>query len=498
MCFGPTARIMTMLSVVLALAATPLLAQTPRSLTLADAVDLARRNNPTFLSVRNDEDASSWQVREAYASLLPSASAGMTYQGEGVQRIGALDFGAASTDYLYSSYGLSVNWTIDGSSIFGITSARAGHDVARASVRAGEFNLEYAVTLQYMTVLRARDAIEVARRQLDRAEQNHDLVRVRAETGAVPMVDAKQAQVERGRAEIALIRAERGYRAEILRLSEHVGVEFGFGVELSTSAEVFEPSWALEDLLVRALSAHPSIEAARARESVGQAQVRQARSGYFPSVSVSTGLRGTTIETLNKDFLVAQAERGLESQRDRCQFENALVGSLSGSYPGFPRSCSQFVLTEADRIELVRSSEVFPLNFTKNPLTVSLTVSLPIFNGFSTQRQVEQAVASAKDARESRRAEELRLRTAVTQAFDAVVTQYRLIALEEGNRQIAEERLTMARQRYAFGAANIIELLDAQASMQAAERDHLNSLYDFQIDLTSLEAASGVRLRPAD
>ena len=78
-----------------------------------------------------------------------------------------------------------------------------------------------------------------------------------------------------------------------------------------------------------------------------------------------------------------------------------------------------------------------------------------------------------------------------------MVTQYQVIEIEASNRQVAEERLTMARQRYALGAANIIELLDAQASMQSAESDYLNALYDFQIQLTSLEAASGVRLRPA-
>ena len=88
----------------LALTASPLLAQTPRALSLADAVALARRNNPGFLSVRNDEEASAWQVREAYASLLPTANASgaVQYQEAGVQRIGNLDFGAASTDYLIS------------------------------------------------------------------------------------------------------------------------------------------------------------------------------------------------------------------------------------------------------------------------------------------------------------------------------------------------------------------------------------------------------------
>ena len=50
----------------------------------------------------------------------------------------------------------------------------------------------------------------------------------------------------------------------------------------------------------------------------------------------------------------------------------------------------------------------------------------------------------------------------------------------------------MAGQRYAQGAANVIEQLDAQASMQTAERDCLNALHDyFRTDLTRLEGAPG-------
>lgn len=486
--------------IALILIAPPLFAQEQvDNLTLREAISLARQNNPSHRIVRNDEEATAWQVREAYASFLPSvsATAGMSYQGAGVQRIGTLDFGAASTDFLHSNYGLSLNWRLDGGSIFGVASARAGHEAVKASVRAGEFDLEYFVTLQYMTALRARDAIEVARRQLDRAQQNYDLVRVRAETGAVPMVDAKQAQVERGRAEVAFIQAQRSRRAEMLRLSEQVGTELGSDVELVSGAEPFEPTWQLEDLLAQALAMHPSLVAARAREAAGRAQVRQARSGYLPSVNFNTSWRGNAIEALNKDFLVSESEQSLAGQRDRCQFENALVSGLADSYPGFPRNCGQYALTDAGRASLLSSSDVFPFDFTRNPLAVSFSISLPIFNGLTTQRQVEQAVAGAKDTSEGRRAEELRLRTAVTQAYDEVVTQYQVIEIESSNRQVAEERLTMARQRYALGAANIIELLDAQTSMQNAESDYLNALYDFQIQLTSLEAASGVRLRAA-
>src|SRR6187397_1860040 len=43
---------------------------TPRKLSLAEAVEIAQRNNPGWLSTQNDQEVADWQVREAYASFL--------------------------------------------------------------------------------------------------------------------------------------------------------------------------------------------------------------------------------------------------------------------------------------------------------------------------------------------------------------------------------------------------------------------------------------------
>src|SRR5690606_17809207 len=65
-----------------------------------------------------------------------------------------------------------------------------------------------------------------------------------------------------------------------------------------------------------------------------------------------------------------------------------------------------------DERELLASNDVFPFNFTSNPATVTLSVSFPLFNGFTRERQVQEARSAAEDARHRRRAEELARRTA--------------------------------------------------------------------------------------
>ena len=160
------------------------------------------------------------------------------------------------------------------------------------------------------------------------------------------------------------------------------------------------------------------------------------------------------------------------------------------------QDCSAFAFTDERRASAVASNSVFPFDFTKLPLSVTFRVSIPVFTGFSRQRQVAEANNLAEDAKHSRRAEELRLRTAVTQAYDNLSAAFQVVQLEERNRSLAEEQLQLQQRRYALGAAALIELLDAQTSLTTADQAYLNALYDFHWNLIRLEAAVGQSLRP--
>ena len=54
------------IAVIAAVAAVPLAAQeaVPSPLSLADALEIARGNNPSFLQIRNDEALADWDVRQ--------------------------------------------------------------------------------------------------------------------------------------------------------------------------------------------------------------------------------------------------------------------------------------------------------------------------------------------------------------------------------------------------------------------------------------------------
>lgn len=497
---GIAARVLMIALLLMALYANALLGQeAPFQLTLEDAISLAKGNNPTFLSTQNDQSAANWQVREAYAQFLPSVNTSMfgTWQEAGAQRFGTIVF-EGSTNMLYSGYGINLGMTIDGNTIFGIPNARANKRATQARVTAAEFNLESTVAFQYMAALRALDGVDVAQRQLDRARQNLQIVNTRVSTGAAAGTDGKQAEVDLGRAEVTLIQAQRDLRQARLLLAEQLGVSLDQDVRLSSEFEVFQPDYDVDRLLASALSEHPSLNSFRAQESASRAAARQtSTSQYLPSLSLSARFSGQAQEALNRQFVVAQAAERAQGRVDNCEFTNALVSAIPGGLPGQSvQECSTFAFTPEAEAEVLSANNAFPFNFASIPATVSAQISIPVFTGFTRQRQVAQANNAAEDAEHNRRAEELRLRTQVTNAYDNLVSAYRVVRAEERNRTLAEEQLLLQQRRYALGAVDLLLLMDAQTTLTTAEQLYLNSIYDFHYSLIALEAAAGQPLRP--
>ena len=493
-------RALTLAAAALMATATMALGQQTERLTLLRAIDLARENNPTFLATQNDEAAFDWAMREAVSNLLiPQVSAfgQARYRAPGVSRTGTITTGGVDQGAQYTSfYRLAATYTLDGNTLFGVPSAKADRSAAHARTVAAEFTLESLVTLQYMTALRARDQVEVARRQVDRSIENFEIAQARVDAQAAIVTDAKQAQVQLGRDSVALLQFESALRVETFRLLENIGFNLEDEVELVSEFGVFEPTWTNTALISRALESHPQLQAFAASEGARKANLRQARGSYFPSMTLTGAWDGFTQEIQNGQFLVQNAERGALGSIANCEMFNGISSGLSAPLSGFPRDCTAFTITDASREAILASNQSFPFNFTQQPFSAQLNVSIPLFNGFSRERQVSQAANAYEDAVHFRRAEELRLRTAVTSAHDALATAYNIVQVEERNRVVAAEQLELARARYTLGADNFLVLLDAERITADAERGYLDALYTFHIELANLENAVGQRLRP--
>jgi len=476
----------------------------PLALTLDEALSLAIRNNPTYLATRNDAVAADWRVREAYGGFLPQASVvgGVRYEDQGSALFGsftAADIGVTETpSYYFSSYSASARWSLSPQTWFTLSERRANRRAVAANVEAVESTLQNGVKQAYVAVLRARDNVELRRQQLEGAEETLTLARTRASAGVAIPLDAKQAEVERGRARVALLTARSEYAASRLRLMQQIGLELDRDVELTTELEVFEPTWTREWLLETALSTHPALRSLASASRAQRAAARTAWSAYLPTLTAQAGLSGFTRQVGDDGYLITQGEEAYTRQRESCQEWNDLNARLADPFPA--DDCSVWELTPARRDSLestvLANNRAFPFDFQQQPLTVSLAVSVPVFTGFSRQRQIAEADATADDTEHRLRAERLRLTADVGAALLRLEAAYEAVEIEETNRVLGAEQLEQARERYRVGLDSFVSLTEATTLKSQADQSYLAAVYTFHEALADLEAAVGRPLRP--
>src|SRR5881394_1540129 len=392
--------------------------QTPAALSLADAIAIARDQNPAYRQALNNRGPAAWGVRNAFTSLfMPSVTtaAGMTYTGPGSQTFLSSSF-SQSVSTVSSFYVLSLSWQLSGTTLSQPGLAKAQQHAVDADIAGAANTLVTGITQQYLTVLQARDQAEVARRMVARNEEFLKLAQARYGVGQATLIDVRQAQVARGQAEVALLRAETAVSVEKLRLFENMGVVPPTdikAVQLTDTFAVQTPAWQLTHLLTMAEEQNPALKALRARERAAAWGVRAATSTYGPSVSLSAGWSGFTQQFTDVDPLIANQQTAFGAEKTACD-ENNVIRSNSGLSA---RDCSGFEWGAANEQAVRDANSVFPFSFTRQPFQARLSISLPIFTNFARTQRISEARAQHGDLEESVRARGLAVHTEVSQAF---------------------------------------------------------------------------------
>lgn len=411
-----------------------------KKLSLAEALDIARRNNPDYLTTVSARSPASWSLTNATVRLFtPTAnvSGGYTYQGvspgfifQGLQV-------PPTPSYHQSSFQIGLAYQLSGSSIANRGYAAAQLNAADQDIAGSLSVLETSVKQEYINLLEARAQADLAQHVVARAQELLNLAQARYNVGQNTMIDVRQAQVTKGNADVALLQAQQNVDVEVLKLYQLLGVPAPEPphVEPTDTFLVVEPTYNQDSLVALALQANPVLRAYKAREGAARWNVRAAYSQYLPSLqaSVGTGTSWVTQDTLH--------------------------------------------LTQ------------------KSPWVFQVGISLPIWDAFSRNLQISQANAQDESLRQSVRSRELLVRANVSAAYLSLMTAYRTIAVQANNRTAADEALSLATERYKVGSGSIIELNDAQVASEQAGVTYINAIYDYHKAIAALEQAVGLPLR---
>jgi outer membrane protein len=461
------------------------------TLTLEEAIAVARQNNPQLIQTQNGVRNLDAQVRTTYGALLPSASLGFgtTFNKGGTQYFNGVPIPGGSSDSYQSGYNLSLRYSLGAQALYAPRAARATRDAGQADAANTDEFVRATVTQQYITVAQNDAQAAVLDSLVETASGQLDLVNAKLKVGAGTIIDVRAAEVALGQAQVNALTAHNNAQVAKLRLFQTLGVPANLNVNLTTTFSLAQPTFKLEELLTMAQRVNPDLAAKRSREYASKMNVRVAQASYLPSLSFSTGWGANAFGYANSEILASRAQLNAAQGYSSCVSFDSLRAGAGLSQLG----CGSPTLTDA---ELAKArSQNQPFKFSTAPFSLNASVSLPIFNGFSREQNLEQARVSRDNAAYDVRARTLQITTDVTQAYLNLVTSAKTVDLQTQIAAKAAEDLALNEASFRVGAKTFLDVSTARATYEKTQIDRVNAIYQYHFNFAALENAVGRPLR---
>lgn len=317
-----------------------------------------------------------------------------------------------------------------------VEQARAGRTTARRRIDLERSDLAFQAVRAYYTALLASARVRVQREQIAQLERTLEVVERREAAGTATAFEIQSTQTRLSAARSTLTRFRSLRRQQNAELRRLLGVrsDVSLGLDGTLRDSHTAGSRASADtLLDHAVLRHPSVRVARA-------QVQRARRA------------------------VTSADRS-----DAPQLALTARGGVKNGYPG-------------------------DLNEPRLNESIGLSLQVPLFEGFATQRRIEEAEAE-RAAAEARLADVRRqVQTRVEQAaadLRAHLDQLETTALRVKQAKRAAE---LARTRYKAGTVTNLDLLRAQTELQRARLEQTETHYRVIMGRYTLRRAAGTLL----
>lgn len=437
------------------------------SLNLDKAIGIALEQNQTLRGASQDLEAAHWGKMNAVTNFLPKVevSSSITRIDQESERRAnaAIDFIKASAGVLgippsyltdlrpfayRDTYGTSVTVLQPlyngGAEMLGVRAANATSDKSEYSFEDAQQDVIARVKISYYTVLKADELLRLAQEASARTARYLESTRRRAEVGMRTKTDVQRWEVQQASSEGALINAQNFVAAARLQLNEVLGVDLN-----------------REFVLEKVISA----DSTNGRTAAFMPLLHQAAPQTGQSVNPELLEDHPSVKIMETNLRLAD----LGIQKSWVNFQPKI--NLAFQY-GWEKN------------------NTFALDGIR-PWALSLSVSFPIFSGFSDFTSLEKARYEYK--RTEYQVESFK-RGLLMQARNAEMNvraaRQRIEAAGKGKDQ-ALDVLNSVTRRYETGGASNVDLIDVQTAYTSAKTDYITAVYDYYIASVQLARATG-------
>jgi outer membrane protein TolC len=347
--------------------------------------------------------------------------------------VGIAGGGIAGTSKDLSTFSTTINQPLftGGSTLANYRLEKLGVDISKADVETVRRDIVLLVREGYFNILRAEKFLDVARQQVKQFSAQLDVNKAFFEVGIVPKNDVLQAEVRLANARQTLVRAENDVTLAKASFNSLLRMEIDHPLQIVDILAHSPFSLRFEESVKEALDRRPEIKAANLSIQQAKEAVKIAKSGWFPTIS------------------------------------------LSGSYSRFSEEPSLLGDLRSER------------------WTVQGLATFTIGDWGKTAYRVGESKVRVTQAEDSKVQLVEGIILEVKNDYQAMLVAEKNIEVSEKAIEQAEENLRMNEERYKHQVATATDVLDAVTLLAQARVNYYGALSDFNIAKARLERTMG-------
>ncbi len=341
-----------------------------------------------------------------------------------------------------------------------------------------ENNLELNIVSAYLEILKAKDQLKVLQEQTLISQSQKERTEKLINAGVLPQGDILSILAQISNEELRIVNAENSLEFATLNLRQILEYYEG-------PLEVVYPSIAppsanelskkpVDEIYAKAIGKLPEVQSAQLQTEIAEKDVDIAKANKKPSVSLVGGastnflaLKGSTVS----DFELEQigfAVNGLDSYEVFAPKPVFVEGSISPFFTQLNNNLSY---------------------------NIGLNVTIPIFNRYQFNNNIERSKLAVRNADLSSRITKNNLYQAIQQAYQAarsaaIAYESNLSSIESLN-----QALTNVEKRYELGMATALEYESARNNVAVARLNINSALYEYVFRLKILDFYEGKQIK---
>jgi outer membrane protein len=395
--------------------------------TLAECMDWALEHNLSVVQQEMSRQSSEIDLNSAQWSLAPAVQASASENwsfGRGLGGDNTYASGNSSTTGF--SIGAGVNLFDGLATPNRISQARLNLDAATADLEKARDDIRVSVAQAYVQILYNYEILDVARQQITIDSLQVARLEGLLRAGKASSAELSQQKASLAQSQVTLVQAENNLRVALLDLAQLL--EFptfdGFSV---VRPEVQVEDFYLgtpDDIYDQACGLRPAVRAEQLRLDASDKSIAIAKAAYMPSLSLSAGL-GT-------NYYSNYGGKGFWDQMND--------------------NFSQYV---------------------------GLSLSIPIFNKFSTRNQVRSAQLSRTAQQVRLRQVQQQLYKEIQQAWNGAVAARAKYDASLMAASAAQDAFELVQAKYENGKATITEFNESRTQMLKTRSDAIQATYEY-------------------